>query len=120
MVLVEDLNVYKLGFQVSIKIYKITENFPKNEVFGLVSQMRRAAISINSNLVEGNSRNSTKEYIHFIGISKGSASELLFQVKIAKELGFINETDSLDVINSLIEITKMLTGLRRRLESMTN
>jgi len=57
---VEDLNVYKLGFQVVIDVYKITEIFPKTEIFGLVSQMRRAAISINSNLVEGSSRNSSK------------------------------------------------------------
>lgn len=116
---VEDLNVFKLGFQVALDVYKITEGFPKTEIFGLSNQMRRAAISINSNIAEGSSRNSSKEYKHFVGISRGSAEELKFQVKISKELGFINASDSDKLVDSLSEICKMLTGLTKSLELTT-
>ncbi|MDR1206861.1 MAG: four helix bundle protein [Rickettsiales bacterium] len=112
---VEDLNVYKLGFKVALDVYKITEKFPKAEVFGLVSQMRRAAISINSNLSEGCARNSSGEYKHFAGISKGSAEELKFQVKISQALNYINYEEAAKLIEDINEICKMLTGLIKTL-----
>jgi four helix bundle protein len=117
---VKDLNVYKLAFETCITIYKITESFPKTETFGLVSQMRRAAISICSNLSEGCSRNSTSEYKHFVGIAKGSASELSFHIDIAIALGFIKESDALTLTDNINNILKMLSGLINSLTSKSN
>jgi len=108
---VKDLNVYKLAFETTLVIYRITENFPKTETFGLVSQMRRSAASICSNLAEGCSRNSTGEYKHFAGIAKGSASELSFQIEISIALKFINEIDGKVLMDSIEEILRMLSGL---------
>ncbi len=108
---IEDLDVYKVTFQLTLDIYKLTEKFPKTELFGLVSQMRRAAISINSNLSEGAARATSGEYKQFVGIARGSAAELNYQIKIASSLGFINDTDSLRLMEAIDRIGKMLTGL---------
>ncbi|MDR2412941.1 MAG: four helix bundle protein [Rickettsiales bacterium] len=117
---VKDLNVYKYGFQLALDIYKITEKFPKTEQFGLTQQMRRAAISINSNLSEGGSRNSSAEYRHFVGIAKGSAAELEFQIEISNKLGFVDDITAKNLVNSVIEIGKMLSGLCNSLQTTTN
>lgn len=108
---VKDLKVYKNAFQLVLDIYKLTELFPKSEMFGLVNQIRRAAISINSNLAEGSKRNTTGEYKHFIGISRGSASELEFQLEVSNKLGFIDDEQYTRVSQSLDEICRMLSGL---------
>ncbi|MDR1696821.1 MAG: four helix bundle protein [Rickettsiales bacterium] len=113
---VRDLKVYQAAFQIAIDIYKITEHFPKSEIFGLVSQMRRAAVSINSNLSEGSYRNSTSEYKHFVGIAKGSAGELRYQIEISMELGFISEKDGEELVKKIEEICKMLAGLSSALD----
>ncbi len=73
---VKDLKVYQCGFNLAIDIYKVTTYFPQNELFGLVSQMRRAAVSICSNLAEGAARGTTKEYLRFVYVAKGSVAEL--------------------------------------------
>lgn len=117
---VRDLKVYKLAFKVTVDIYKITENFPKNETFGLVSQMRRAAVSINSNLAEGCARNSTSEYKYFVGIAKGSAAELRTQIEISQALNFISENESYKLVAEIEEICKMLTGLFNSLKIKTD
>lgn len=117
---VKELNVYKLAFETVVKIYKITESFPKTEIFGLVAQMRRAAISICSNLSEGCSRNSTGEYKYFSGIAKGSAAELACQIEISTALGFIDEPNSLILTKDVEEILKMLSGLINSLTTNTN
>jgi four helix bundle protein len=74
--IVKDLDVFKKSYKFTLRIYEITRKFPKEELFGLVSQMRRAAYSINSNLMEGSARGSVKEYARFILISRGSSGEL--------------------------------------------
>lgn len=84
---VKELKVYKMAFQISLDIYKLTEHFPHSELFGLVSQMRRAAVSVCSNLAEGCSRGTTKEYVHFVYMAKGSASELSCQIDLSVALG---------------------------------
>ena len=111
MISVEELDVYKLGLEIAVDIYKITESFPKSEMFVLVSQMRRAAVSITSNLAEGASRNTSNEYRHFVGISKGSAAELRCQVDISCRLGFINDRTNNDLKEKLNRTCRMLTGL---------
>ena len=113
---VRDLDVYKMAFRLTIDIYKTTKEFPSEEKFGLISQMRRSAISINSNLVEGSYRNSTKEYRQFVGIANGSAAELRFQIEIAKELGFIEPGTADNLIRTSESLCRMLTKLSSSLE----
>jgi len=117
---VKDLKVYKLAFQISLDVYKLTERFPRDEQFGLSSQMRRAAVSICSNLAEGCSRGTTKEYLHFAYIAKGSASELSCQVDLSAALGFIKEPSAMKLKDDIDEVLKMLSGLVNKLNTGTS
>jgi four helix bundle protein len=83
----KDLNVWKESMTLAKEVYRLTKNFPKEETFGLVSQMRRAAVSIPSNIAEGAARNSNKEFIQFLHVSLGSLAELETQLLLSKELG---------------------------------
>lgn len=114
------MKVYQLAFQISLDIYKLTESFPRNEQFCLVPQMRRAAVSICSNLAEGASRGTTKEYMHFVHVAKGSAAELSCQIDLATELGFIKESVSKELRDAIDEVLKMLSGLINTLTTNTN
>lgn len=109
----KDLNVWKKSMNLVLLVYKFTTQFPKEEFFGLVSQMRRASISIPSNIAEGHGRNSEKELIRFLFISLGSASELETQLLLSNKLSFLNEEDfnKLNDINN--EVIKMLVALIR-------
>ena len=97
----KDLDVWKLGIELVEEIYKITSKFPKNEIYGLISQMRRAAVSIPSNISEGAARDSAKEFIQFLYVALGSLSELETQVIIAKKLSYINNNKCLGNIELL-------------------
>ena len=88
----KDLDVWKLSIQLVKDIYQLTSKFPSEEKFGLVAQIRRAAVSIPSNIYEGAARNSDKDYIRFLYISLGSLSEIETQLIIAEELGFSDTT----------------------------
>jgi len=112
---VKDLDVYKIAFQLTVDIYRVTESFPRTEQFGLVSQMRRAAVSICSNLVEGCSRGTVSEYKHFVLIAKGSAAELECQIELAHAIGFIESTTAKHLVSATQHIVKMLSGLKRAL-----
>ena len=105
----KDLNVWQNSIEFVTKIYDISKNFPKEEAFGLQSQIRRAAISIPSNISEGASRNSKKEFIQFLYIALGSASEIETQLIIANRIGYIMNVDSL--LKEVDCIKKMLVGL---------
>ena len=98
----KDLEIWQEGLNLVTKIYEITKDFPKEEIYGLTSQMRRAAISYSSNIAEGAARNSPSEYIRFLYICQGSLSELETQLIIANKLNYISD------INEIIEITEML------------
>jgi len=105
----EDLEVWKRAHQVVLKIYKMTQDFPKEEKFGLVSQMRRAAVSIAANIAEGFKKRGAKDKVNFYNIAQGSAEESRYYLILAKDLGFLN--DSEDTMCALDEVGKMLTGL---------
>ena len=107
----EKLNVWQKSRQISLKIYKATVKFPKEEKFGLTSQMRRAAISISSNIAEGTGRHSQKDRARFTEIAFGSTLELLNQCVLSNDLGFLSEEKYLDLRSDLTEITAMLDGL---------
>lgn len=98
----KDLEIWQEGLNLVTKIYNITKDFPKEEVYGLTSQMRRAAISYPSNIAEGAARNSLSEYIRFLHICQGSLSELETQLTIANRLNYISNIDE------IIETTEML------------
>ncbi|ADQ81111.1 hypothetical protein Palpr_2982 [Paludibacter propionicigenes WB4] len=107
----KDLKVWQKGIELVKSIYEITQLFPSNEQFGLVSQMRRAAVSIPSNIAEGCGRNSDKELIHFLYIALGSASELETQIIISQELGFMQIEKSEQMQSLIFEIIKMTSSL---------
>jgi four helix bundle protein len=104
-----------LADQVALDIYRATQSFPREEQFGLTSQMRRAAVSIASNIVEGCARNSERDYIHFLDMAYGSARELQYQVSLANRLGLLDEEPHGTLSLALIETTKVLNGLIRSL-----
>ena len=107
----KDLTVWQKSISFVTDIYKATKSFPKEELFGLTSQMRRAAISIPSNIAEGHGRHSKKELVRFLSISLGSASELETQLIISKNLDFISEDESNQLLSYNEEIIKMLVSL---------
>lgn len=91
-------------------VYRITADFPREERFGLVSQMRRAAVSVPANLAEGSARNSTRELLQFLGVASGSLSELDTHIAIAARVGLLS--DPLPLEEKLAEVFKLLTGLQ--------
>ncbi|MDX1783055.1 four helix bundle protein [Aequorivita vladivostokensis] len=107
----EKLQGWQRSRQVSIKIYKATADFTSEEKFGLTSQMRRAAISISSNIAEGTGRHTNKDKGRFTEIAYGSALELLNQCILSNDLEFLNEEKYLELRNDITEITAMLDGL---------
>ena len=107
------LKVWRRSIDYGIDIYKLTEEFPKSELYGLTNQMRRAAISIASNLAEGAGRNSKREFKKFLSISQRSVAELETQLIISEKLGHCRNIDSL--FSELDEISKMIIGLSKSL-----
>ncbi|MFA7420899.1 MAG: four helix bundle protein [Melioribacteraceae bacterium] len=113
----KDLNVWQNSIHLVKIIYELTSKFPTSELYSLTSQLRRASVSIPSNIAEGAARSYDKEFIHFLSISSGSLSEVETQIIIAAELGFINELEKEKVLNSLIEIRAQLNGLIKHLRN---
>ena len=106
-----DLDAWQEGHQLVLMIYKITKEFQRDELFGLISQMRRAVVSITSNIAEGFSRQSPKEKIQFYSIAKGSNTELQNQLLISKDIGYISEQEFNDIIEQSVRVNKLLSGL---------
>lgn len=111
----KNLIVWQKGITLVKEVYKLTANFPSEEKFGLVSQMRRAVVSIPSNLAEGQARRTTGDYVKFVSISEGSLAELETQMIISIELGFCLQKETENIFNLMVEIRKMLNALRRSL-----
>lgn len=109
------LIAFRLAHNAVLTIYRITKLFPKEEVFGLTAQMRRAAVSISSNIVEGCSRSSEKDYQRFIEIAFGSCRELHYQTTLSQKLGYISENDYSIFEPTLEELEKVLGALYRSL-----
>lgn len=113
----ENLIVWQKSTDLVLLVYKLTENFPKEEIYGLIAQMRRASISIPSNIAEGSRRSSKKDFRNFLLNSYGSGAELETQIKIAKKLQFGRQEDYLKLENLLSEIMRMLNKLVNNLKS---
>jgi four helix bundle protein len=112
----KDLVVWQKGISLAKAIYQLTAPFPAEEKFGLVSQMRRAAISIPSNIAEGQARHTTGEFIQFISHAEGSTAELETQLILSIELGFADANRAKSTFVLLDDIRRMLNGLRRKLQ----
>ncbi|MBK7107294.1 MAG: four helix bundle protein [Ignavibacteriae bacterium] len=97
-------------------IYNLVSNFPIDEKFGLTSQIKRAVISISSNIAEGAGRDSDKDFIRFLDMANGSAFELETQLYLAFDLNFINKTDLENILGQVIEIEKLIYGFRNKLK----
>ena len=110
-----DLLVWQKSVELVVQIYKLTENFPKSEIYETTSQMRRAAVSIPSNIAEGKSRGTRKDFRHFLLNSFGSGAELETQIVIAKKLSFASMTDYQASDRLLQEVMKMLNSLISKL-----
>ena len=108
----ERLDVWIRAKDFVIKIYNISKEFPSEEKYGITSQLRRAAISVPTNLAEGSGRRTNKDKAHFTQLAYSSLMEVLNLLIIAKELGYINNSDIQDLRTDLEEISKMLSGLR--------
>lgn len=112
---VEDLDVFKLSHQLALEVYEITQAFPQHEKFGLISQIRRSAYSIPMNLLEGSHRLSTKEYRQFVGIARGSAGEMKYQLLLARDLKYMSNEQYLEFIGRYERVSQMLTRLAQSL-----
>ncbi len=104
----KDLKVWENSIDLAEEIYKITKNFPKEESYGITSQIRRAAVSISANIAEGAARNSNKEFMQFLYIVLGSLGELETELIISKRVGYLKEKV---IFDKIIEIRKLLLGL---------
>jgi len=110
-----DLIVWQKAFELSLSVYRATRGFPKDEIYGLRSQLRRAAVSVPSNIAEGYGRRTTAEYTRALNIAYGSNCELETQLLLAKELGYIPASEHGRLSRDLAEVERMLTALRRTL-----
>lgn len=109
------LRAFALADQLAVMVYRQTQGFPREELFGLASQMRRAAVSAASNIVEGCARRSQADYPRFLDIAYGSVRELEYQVSLAHRLGLLNDPE--DLQQAVVETGKVLNGLIRSLRS---
>jgi four helix bundle protein len=109
------LRAFELADEVAMLVYLVTAGFPKEELFGLTSQIRRAAVSVPSNIVEGCARDSEADYLRFLNIAFGSLRELHYQLNLSKRLSFLRNVDSSLLEPKVVETEKVLNGLIRAL-----
>ncbi len=110
-----ELLVWQKAVDLVVAVYEMTARFPKEEVYGLTSQMRRAAVSIPSNIAEGQGRHTTREFLHFLSIAHGSLQEMETQTFIAERLKYLGQQERLKVVESSGEVARLIRGLCRSL-----
>jgi four helix bundle protein len=113
-----DLDAWKKGHELALTIYKITQQFPKEEMFGLISQLRRAAVSITSNIAEGFSRQSFKEKVQFYSMALGSVTEVQNQLLISRDIGYLTNVDFIKLADLTIDVNKITNGLIKKSRTM--
>jgi four helix bundle protein len=112
----QDLIVWQKSYNLCLEIYKLTKNFPKEEMYTLTNQLRRSSISIPSNIAEGYGRKSTQDYMRFLYIAYGSSCELETQILLSGDLGYIKEGITSSIKENIREVERMLKGLIKSLE----
>jgi four helix bundle protein len=112
---VRKYDVFKMAHQLALEIYKITDKYPKKEIYGLINQLRRASYSIPMNLAEGGARDSEREFAQFVNVSIGSCEEVRYQLLLSKDLGYIEEKKYFEMETEYETVKKMLASLYRKL-----
>jgi four helix bundle protein len=107
----KDLIVWQKAMDLVMLVYQATKGFPKDELYGLTNQIRRAAVSIASNIAEGQARNSSAEFLHFLSIAKGSLAQVETQLLIAQRLDYMDDDLLTEILSVQIEVNKMINGL---------
>ena len=115
----KELLVWQKGMTLAKIVYRLTSRFPQEERYGLISQMRRAAISVPSNIAEGQARRGTNEFLQFLSIAEGSLAELDTQLALSVELGFTPQAEVEPALKEIDELQKMLVALKRKLSSFS-
>jgi four helix bundle protein len=110
-----DLEVWQKAMDLVVECYRITNKFPRSELYGLTSQLRRAAVSVPSNIAEGRERQHTKEFVQHLAIAYGSLAELETHLQIAQRLNYLDSRQVRQVLEKTSEVGRMLNGLRRSL-----
>ena len=111
----KELQIWQKGMGLAKSVYLLTETLPAPERYGLISQMRRAAISVPSKIAEGQARQGSKEFLHFLSHATGSLAELDTQMLLSIDLGFCKEEDVAPITDQILEIQKMIASIRRKL-----
>ena len=110
----KELNIWKRSVDLAVDVYKLTKHFPKEEKFGLTSQITRSAVSVPSNIAEGSGRNTDKDFNNFLGIALGSSFELETQLIIANKIGLIENSSFESITKETIEVQKMINGFKNK------
>ena len=113
----KDLLIWQRGMNLAKLVYKLTMRFPSEERYGLTSQMRRAAVSVPSNIAEGQARRGTNEFVQFLSIAEGSLAELETQLLLSVELNFTQQAEVEPLLREIDELQKMIVALKRKLSS---
>jgi len=110
------LDAWKRAMEMARNIYSLTENFPKEEIYGITNQLRKSALSVPSNIAEGAARKSRNEFLQFLNIAQGSLSELDTQIELSYMLNYILEDKYQEIIDEITIITKLISGLIRKIQ----
>jgi four helix bundle protein len=111
----KELETWQLAMKLVTEVYRVTKDFPKEEIYGLTNQVRRAAVSVPSNIAEGQGRNSTKEFLHYLSIARGSLFEVETQLEIARQLFYIPSEDAALIEQLIASVGRLINGLSRSL-----
>ncbi|MGO9809732.1 MAG: four helix bundle protein [Isosphaeraceae bacterium] len=115
----QELFVWQRAMDLVVRVYEVTESFPHKEQFGLTNQLRRAAVSIPSNIAEGQGRQTTRDFLRYLSIARGSLQEVETQILIATRLDYIAESEKVEMLERTTETSRLLTGLSRSLSRNT-
>ena len=110
-----DLLVWQKSMELVLSVYKASQHFPREEIYGLTAQLRRAVVSVPANIAEGNARTTTRDYAHFLSIARGSLMESETLVLLATRLGYTSQENSTQLLQLMDEISRMLNAIRNRL-----
>lgn len=116
----KELKIWQKGMVLAQSVYRLTAKFPVDERFGLTSQMRRAAVSVPSNIAEGQARQGTREFLQFLSHTSGSLAELETQVLLSMELGYCGESDTTSIVGEITEMQKMVAAIRGKLAGFSS
>jgi four helix bundle protein len=110
-----DLRVWQCGIELAENIHRLSEQFPKSELYGLTSQVRRAVVSVPSNIAEGHTRESTREYLQYLSVAQGSLAEVFTQIELAVRFGYVKNEDTLRIRENVLSLGRQIYALRNAL-----